>query len=133
LNGAVRDKEYRSRYFYYQLIIGDNEVLFPLHDIEHLYSSMGILQPILDKAYHRFYKALGRFAGDPNTAKEVCDVSNALIKGRRVSKNCGIDDGFGIRAAIQAADKLRSGTKVLGEKGKPNNEENMCGTIETPW
>ncbi|CAG8749085.1 2360_t:CDS:2, partial [Gigaspora margarita] len=41
---------------------------------------------VKDKAYHCFYKALERFAGDPDTAKEICDMSNTLIKERRADK-----------------------------------------------
>ncbi|CAG8595352.1 23836_t:CDS:2 [Gigaspora margarita] len=39
---------------------------------------------------------------DPNTAKEVCDVANSLIKGRRVSSN-------------KVADKLWCGAEVLSK------------------
>ncbi|KAF0469046.1 hypothetical protein F8M41_025661 [Gigaspora margarita] len=41
----------------------------------------------IDKAYHCFFKTLEQFADDLDTAKEICEVSNALIKKRRMSNN----------------------------------------------
>ncbi|CAG8756082.1 10675_t:CDS:2, partial [Gigaspora rosea] len=50
-----------------------------------------------DKTYHCFFKALEQFAGDPDTAKEICEVSNTLTKERRVSNNYVIDNSFGVK------------------------------------
>ncbi|CAG8824887.1 15779_t:CDS:2 [Gigaspora margarita] len=78
-----------------------------------------------DKAYLCFYKVLERFANDPNTPKEVCDVANSLIKEEGLNPQYKCDKkprmcSFGVDPEGQGGQQISMDVqveaKVIGDR-----------------